>query len=812
MSNQHTSRRRAVLGTIVFSLFASVTGDSASQATPPVPGGSLMMRGALADAVGSAVPLQGGQAHRYTIPLRAGDYLELRVEQVGVDVELTVIAPDGKELLEMDGPGGDRRPEILRIVAPASGTFGIAVRPTDEKAGPGQYRVHVLQRAATEMDRRRVDAHVSYREAVAIYFERTPDSLRKAIPLFQALADKWQQTGDHDLRAVALQLVGTAYQQINDRPAARDYLTRSLEPLRETGNLVDYGTSLNYLGGLAQADGDIQRALELYYQALEVFRKVGSNVDKAAGLNNVGLMFFRLGEEDRAFDYFREALPYIEAVNVPRASAFVLSNLGDMYNRRGDYSHAQEVLIKALALRGTGIDTRGEARILNALATTLLGTRQFEEARTRAEEAASLFAKAEDVSGEGTALTTLGDIRAKEAKWPLAERAYEDALARFDRVGDAMGELGVHQRVARMLRDRNDLSDARRRAERGVAVAERLQAFVVSPELRSTYLSALQGIYDVHIDVLMQLAKKNSDSTLEAAGLEASEHASARTLFESLGDVRGGVQEGIPPELLERQTALTDEVRKAAALAAKIGPAGDDARRDLDRIYAELDLLRGEIRRTSSGYASLYTALEAPKLMELVGDGTVAVKFHLATPRSWAWVVTRTAIHGMPLPDRQVVEPVAQALLAHFAAMKMGTPPEAAELSRLVLAPLSSHIGAKRLVVVPSGALHGVPWNILPRTADDGRPGTARMIDRVRDSGTAIALDDRRHSATGRRPRAPDEGDCGDRRPGVRRKGPALPAAVERGNGERGRQQRERRVAGDGRHWTRRSRRPQTSA
>lgn len=726
----HHHRRHAVLGTILFGLFSSAGSDPGAQASEQAAAVSPITRGAVANAVGSTVSLQGGQAHRYTIPLRTGDYLELRVDQLGVDVTLTVIAPDGRDVLEIDGPGGDRRPEILRFIAPATGTFVIAVRPTDVKADPGQYRMRLSQRTATEMDRRRVDAHARYSTAVATYFERTPDSLRKAIPLFQSLADTWQQTGDHDLRAVALQLVGTAYQQINDRPAARDYLTRSLDPLRETGNLVDYATSLNYLGGLAQADGDIQRALELYYQALEVFRKVGSNVDKAAGLNNVGLMFFRLGEEDRAFDYFREALPYIEAVNVPRASAFVLSNLGDMYNRRGDYAHAQEVLNKAMALRGTGIDTRGEARILNAMATTLLGTKQFDEARTRAEESASLFAKAEDVSGEGTALTTLGDIRAREASWSLAERAYDDALGRFERVGDILGELGVHQRAAQMLRDRHRLSDARHRAEQGVAVAERLQAFVVSPELRSTYLSALQGIYDVQIDVLMQLAKEVTDPTLEAAALQASEHASARTLYESLGDAQSGVRQGIPPALLARQTALTDDVRKAAALAAKAGPAAVEARRDLDRLYAELDLLRGDIRRTSSGYASLYGSLEAAQLMKLMDEGTVAIKFHLATPRSWAWVVTPTAIHGVPLPDRQVVEPVARALLAHFTAKRMGTPREAAELSRLVLAPLSSRIEAKRLVVVPSGALHGVPWIILPGLTPGARDAT-RLIDQV---------------------------------------------------------------------------------
>src|SRR5688572_10363592 len=50
--------------------------------------------------------LSGGQSHQYQVTLTAGQFLQLTVEQLGVDIVLKVLGPDGRQLLESDGPGG----------------------------------------------------------------------------------------------------------------------------------------------------------------------------------------------------------------------------------------------------------------------------------------------------------------------------------------------------------------------------------------------------------------------------------------------------------------------------------------------------------------------------------------------------------------------------------------------------------------------------------------------------------------------------------------------------------------------------------
>ncbi|MCM3904229.1 MAG: hypothetical protein ND866_21205, partial [Pyrinomonadaceae bacterium] len=45
-----------------------------------------------------------GELHSYRVDLRAGEFLHVVIRQLGVNVAATLIAPDGKKLLEADTP------------------------------------------------------------------------------------------------------------------------------------------------------------------------------------------------------------------------------------------------------------------------------------------------------------------------------------------------------------------------------------------------------------------------------------------------------------------------------------------------------------------------------------------------------------------------------------------------------------------------------------------------------------------------------------------------------------------------------------
>lgn len=90
-----------------------------------------------------AQTLRGGERHEYALRLRAGMFAQVVVEQQGIDVVVTALAPDGKALAEIDSPNGAQGPEPLGFAATASGVHRIVVRSFDASAGPGAYTIRL---------------------------------------------------------------------------------------------------------------------------------------------------------------------------------------------------------------------------------------------------------------------------------------------------------------------------------------------------------------------------------------------------------------------------------------------------------------------------------------------------------------------------------------------------------------------------------------------------------------------------------------------------------------------------------------------
>ncbi len=98
--------------------------------------------------------LSGGESHTYELEIQAGQYLNVVVEQLGIDVVVQVIAPDGKQAMEVDSPNGIQGPELVTMVAEVSGIYRFKVRSLEKAVATGKYEIKVVElRSATNNDR-----------------------------------------------------------------------------------------------------------------------------------------------------------------------------------------------------------------------------------------------------------------------------------------------------------------------------------------------------------------------------------------------------------------------------------------------------------------------------------------------------------------------------------------------------------------------------------------------------------------------------------------------------------------------------------
>lgn len=99
--------------------------------------------------------LAPGQSHSFSINLDADQFLQLVVDQHGIDVIVRVFSPAGKSLGEFDTPNGREGPENVSVLSVVAGVYRIEVAPLGQvvDAPPGRYEIKILElRHATDQE------------------------------------------------------------------------------------------------------------------------------------------------------------------------------------------------------------------------------------------------------------------------------------------------------------------------------------------------------------------------------------------------------------------------------------------------------------------------------------------------------------------------------------------------------------------------------------------------------------------------------------------------------------------------------------
>jgi CHAT domain-containing protein len=248
---------------------------------------------------------------------------------------------------------------------------------------------------------------------------------------------------------------------------------------------------------------------------------------------------------------------------------------------------------------------------------------------------------------------------------------------------------------------------------------------------------------------MMQLHKNRAAEGHDLLGLETSERAKARVLLEMLREARAEIRRGVNPALLEsihslrqRIDAKTDyEIRLLSGRPTKEEAAR--VKKEIDDLLNQLQEAEARIRLASPRYGALMQPepLSAREIQQQVVDpDTLLLEYALGEERSYLWAVTPTSVFSFELPKRADIESVVREVYKFLTAKNLriqGETPEqrrarlrraegrypaaAAALGRMLLGPVGSLLGEKRLLIVADGVLNYVPFAALPAAAD-GRP------------------------------------------------------------------------------------------
>jgi CHAT domain-containing protein/tetratricopeptide (TPR) repeat protein len=654
--------------------------------------------------------LAAGETHSYAITLTAGQFAHVNVDQRGVDVVVSSFSPDNTPLGRVDAANAERGIEPLFIVADTAGTYRVDVYSQVKKAPTARYQINFTElRPATADDRNRLAAQRLMTEAKELENQHTVASAEAAIQKFQEALATWTKLNDQMLQAYALCEIG-----------------------------VIYGDT-----------GKYQKALDVYAQARPLYHSIPDPYGEAGILVNIGWIYSMLNDDQKALAIYDDVLAMYNKLG--EVDPIVLSNIGASYAAVGQFQKALDIHLRVLELRRAGNSASGIGITLNNIANCYknLGDKQkaleyYQQALIHIPEVGNSFYTAAVLTNIGALHRELGDAG-------TAINYFNQSLVIRQTIGDENGGAATLEQIAKLERGRGNLVESRKHIEAALANAESLRANVSSQELRAAFFAQVQRYREFYIDLLMRLHEQKPTEQFDVEAFEASEKGRARSLLELIKEAGAEIRKGVEPSLLERERVLGRTIgEKAEAQSQMLRGEHTEAQatgaaKEIGSLTRQLEEVQAQIREKSPQYAALRqpVPLGLKQIQQQVLDAdTLLLEYSLGKEKSFVWAVTPDSIRSFELPNRETIEPAARRVYDLLVASQQGLPYEtleqrqqrfnridqqladaAAELSRMIIAPVASVLGNKRLLIVGDSLLQLVPFAVLPAPqAADSHP------------------------------------------------------------------------------------------
>jgi CHAT domain-containing protein len=539
--------------------------------------------------------MRGGEAHAYRLRLDAGEYVNVAVEQDGIDVAVALVGLDGKAVYEIDSPNGSKGLEPVYYIAEAAGDYRLEVRSLEQASEPGRYHVRIADRhAATDRDRQRIVAVKLYLEGEALQFEQRGSSYRAALEKYLASRDAWKLVGEPEGETQALAAVVDMQNVLGMYPEARAAGVELLALAGRTGEREHEALACNLLTLITINQGDLPKAIEYGTRSVELSKAANNVVNMGSTVHNLGRTYVLYGETPKGIALYEEALTYRRQAADARDMATTLNAIGEAYNRMADYQKALEHYEQAEVLIKDGPPTGTLVSVLSNIGSVYRIIGELGKARSYHERALELARKIGSPIGIANGLSNMASLLAVEGRLEASRDAFAEAQQIFERIGARERLVNALAIRSIFLRQLGDVPGAVRAAETALELSSGIES-------RSAALEAMRQGADAHL--LAGDAARARALSAQALDLMLSLGAKPES-WAPLGLARADLQLGNLDE------ARTNAERAIAIFESEPLPTRDDIRVEtVSRAalhygtYAAI-LLALDARDPSKGYAA----------------------------------------------------------------------------------------------------------------------------------------------------------------------------------------------------------------
>jgi CHAT domain-containing protein/tetratricopeptide (TPR) repeat protein len=559
----------------------------------------------------------------------------------------------------------------------------------------------------------------------------------KALGYFKRALELWTEIGYRRGQAQAKLNLGYSFSSSGDREQALLSFTQAMEIYRAIDDQRGAALSLTAIGSVHSLDGNEQASLESHMQAMETFRRIGDRRGQGVTLNAVGQAYEDLGDQQAALDNYVRAKQLFETTgSVATVSEYKIATV---YRSLGDIEKALSHYHQCVALSRAARKRRIEAYALKDIAEIYHSQGRKQQTFRQYKEILDVYRNLGDFRGQAITLKSIGDLFFSYGEKQRAFVSYKRALRLIRVAGDRAREISILYEISRTARDANLLEDALSHIEQAIKLIETLRIYVASPDLRSSYFASVHQNYELYIQILMQLDRQQPGHGHAAAALQASESARSRVLIEVLAEAGADLRQGVATKQIEQQRELQQSLAAKERYQMQLASSRETQEeaalvaREIRELTMRDQILEAQIRQQNPRYAALAQPqpLSVEQIQAELDDAdTLLLEYALGEDKSYLWAVTKDSLTSYELPSRAIIEAVAREvydLLTSREHVEQKTNYEtqisrsdaaytekALALSRMLLEPVASQLGRKRLLVISDGILQYIPFEALP--------------------------------------------------------------------------------------------------
>ena len=521
--------------------------------------------------------------------------------------------------------------------------------------------------------------------------------------------------------------------------------------------------------------GEGRQALAFYERASVEAERQGDRVRAARASHCASSVAARLGIFQKAIVNGTRAIELYKAAGLDSLSPNDLGRLGSVYSQTGgayrmvgDLGQARKVLEEGIAFADSRLSGRREAVVTGylsnglalvayhqrdyqtSLARAAAAAQSFEDAvlqlkawaperrrtqiRRRAAQSLVLVAKSQLALGhreeadaafdralkyarltnlreeEVEVLQGQGNLALARQEWAKAETLFRQGIVIAGQINRPVPPIWLNQGLSRALTGLGRPDEALAASREAVRRVEQVRGELGDSDLRSTFLEDKQGIY--HNAVRVALLAKRPDEAFELA-----ERSRARAFLDLLG-TQTTLSKGKTRALVEEEVRLRERLAEAQARAESTPDDAEAPSISTEAAERDYRAFLERVRKENLEQASLMTVepVTMAEIQRLLPEGTTLLEYLVQDDEVIVWVVDRAhATVVRTAGDRQSL--VAQVRRFRSTITTQGPLASVQEHAQALYGRLveaaRSEIHGDRLLIVPHGTLHYLPFSAL---------------------------------------------------------------------------------------------------